>query len=124
MFIQRVDRVGHEPHFLAAELLTLVQIRVEWTARLIFNSFGSSLWMMPSSEHCATDNVYWKHFSDGSRKHLHAYHCDEHEFQTTTLDDPQIFSILKFLQSEVVYYFAPSEKPYPGNWIISNIIYE
>ncbi|KAL2551378.1 Replication factor-A C terminal domain-containing protein [Forsythia ovata] len=70
------------------------------TARLIINSFGSSLWMMPSSEHCATDNVYWKHFSDGSRKHLHAYHCDEHEFQTTTLDDPQIFSILKFLQSE------------------------
>ncbi|KAL6953257.1 hypothetical protein U1Q18_033962 [Sarracenia purpurea var. burkii] len=48
----------------------------------MFNSFGSSMWMMPFSKYCRTDNVYRKHFSDWSRKSHHTYQCDEHEYQS------------------------------------------
>ena len=55
---------------------------IQGTARLMINSFGSSMWMMPVSKYCRTDNLHWKHFSDGSRKIHHAYQCDEHEYQS------------------------------------------
>ncbi|PON34764.1 Lecithin:cholesterol/phospholipid:diacylglycerol acyltransferase [Parasponia andersonii] len=51
----------------------------EGTARLLFNSFGSSLWMMPFSKYCRAENVYSKHFSWGSRRGHHTYHCDQQE---------------------------------------------
>lgn len=51
------------------------------TARLMVNSFASSLWMLPISKYCRADNVYWKHFSGGSRKAYSTYDCDENEFQ-------------------------------------------
>lgn len=188
----------------------------EGTARMMFNSFGSSMWMMPFSKHCRTDNVYWKHFSDGNKKGHHAYHCDEHEFQTnysgwptniinieipsargeeaypsfievaqanmsgmdcgfptqlsfsarevadgtffktiseydadsqrllyqleesyhsdpvlnplTPWDRPPLKNIFCIYgidsKTEVGYYFAPSGKPYPDNWIITDVVYE
>ncbi|KAI3984736.1 hypothetical protein MKX01_039353 [Papaver californicum] len=40
----------------------------EGTARLMFNSFGSALWMMPFSKYCRSDNVYWKNFFEGKGK--------------------------------------------------------
>ncbi|XAR61067.1 Phospholipid:diacylglycerol acyltransferase [Bertholletia excelsa] len=187
----------------------------EGTARSMFNSFGSSLWMMPFSKYCRTDNVYLKHFS-GNRKSHHAYQCDEREYQTnysgwpihvvnveipsmqgndaypsalpvfqanmspmecglptqlsfsaheasngsffkaiegydpdserllhqlhkSYLDDPvlnplepwdrpplkNIFCIYGIdMKTEVGYYFAPSGKPYPDNWILTDVIYE
>ncbi|KAI4324589.1 hypothetical protein MLD38_030064 [Melastoma candidum] len=187
----------------------------EGTARLLFNSFGSSLWMMPFSKNCKADNNYWKHFSL-THKADHIYHCDEEEFQSnysgwptnlinievpsnrgfeaypsisdipeanissmecglpTQLSfsareladgtffkaiedyDPDSKRLLHQLQklyhgdpvlnpltpwerpplknvfciygvdlkTEVGYYFAPSGKPYPDNWIITDIIYE
>lgn len=189
----------------------------EGTARLMSNSFGSSLWMMPFSKYCRTDNAYWKHFSSGSRKGHMAYHCDEHEFQSnysgwptnivnieipsahggddaypsfadaaqanfsgmecgfptqlsfsarevsdgtlfkamedydpdsqrllyqldksyhrdpvlnplTPWDRPPLKNIFCIygidMKTEVGYYFAPSGKPYPDNWIITDVIYE
>ncbi|KAJ0113187.1 hypothetical protein Patl1_01731 [Pistacia atlantica] len=53
----------------------------EGTARLMSNSFGSTLWMMPFSKHCKGDNTYWKHFSGNTRKGHHTYQCDVQEFQ-------------------------------------------
>ncbi|KAL5863796.1 hypothetical protein ACOSQ3_001310 [Xanthoceras sorbifolium] len=53
----------------------------EGTARLMFNSFGSSLWMMPISEYCTADSIYWKHFSGAIKKDRPTYHCDEQEFR-------------------------------------------
>lgn len=188
----------------------------EGTARLMFNSFGSSLWMMPFSKYCRADNIYWKHFFEGRGVHNHSYHCDDMEFQTnfsgwptdlvnievpyvrganiypsiselaqttpstsecmlpTQLSfsarevsdgtffkaiedyDPESKRLLYQLQklyhgdpvlnpltpwdrpplknifciygidrkTEVGYYFAPSGKPYPDNWIITDVIYE
>lgn len=187
----------------------------EGTARLMFNSFGSSIWMMPFSKYCRTDSAYWKHFSDGSKKSHHAYKCDEREHQSnysgwpTNVVNVEIPSVqgvdaypsimevcqanmsmecglptqLSFsahevsdgtffkaiedydpdskrllhqlynsyhgdpvlnplvpwdrpplknifciygidLKTEVGYYFAPSGKPYPDNWIITDVIYE
>ncbi|XP_073064787.1 phospholipid--sterol O-acyltransferase-like isoform X1 [Primulina eburnea] len=188
----------------------------EGTARLMFNSFGSSLWMMPFSKNCRTDNIYLKHFSSGSKKGHFAYRCDEYEFnsnysgwptniinieipsargdeaypssigvaqanmsdmecgfptqlsfsareisdgtffKTITDYDPDSQRILFQLEesyhgdpvlnpftpwdrpplknifciygidskTEVGYYFAPSGKPYPDNWIITDVIYE
>ncbi|CAI0385815.1 unnamed protein product [Linum tenue] len=54
----------------------------EGTARLMFNSFSSSLWMMPQSKYCTSDNPYWKHFSGGFRKKNQTYHCEEQEYRT------------------------------------------
>ena len=51
------------------------------TARLMFNSFGSSLWMMPFSKHCRADDMYQKHFSHRSRSSRQTYQCDEEEFR-------------------------------------------
>lgn len=48
----------------------------------MFNTFGSSIWMLPFSKYCTTDNVYRRHFSGGNRKNHHAYHCDEHEHRS------------------------------------------
>ncbi|KAM6565070.1 hypothetical protein CsatB_025068 [Cannabis sativa] len=189
----------------------------EGTARLLFNSFGSSLWMMPFSKYCRAENVYSKHFSwGGSRKSHQTYFCDEQEFQLnfsgwptniinieipsthgleaypsiteiaesnlTSMEcglptqlsfsaremsdgtffkaiedyDPDSKRLLYQLQklyhgdpvlnpltpwerppiknvfciygidlkTEVGYYFAPSGKPYPDNWIITDVIYE
>ncbi|RAL43450.1 hypothetical protein DM860_012591 [Cuscuta australis] len=188
----------------------------EGTARLMSNSFGSSLWMLPFSKYCKTDNVYSLHFSGRSRKGNHAFHCDEHEYQAnysgwptniinieirpnkgdeaypsfveiaesdssgmecglpTQLSfsarevsdgtlfqaiadyDPDSQRLLHMLEksyhgdpvlnpltpwerpplknifciygidlkTEVGYYLAPSGKPYPDNWIITDVIYE
>ncbi|XP_058198145.1 phospholipid--sterol O-acyltransferase isoform X2 [Rhododendron vialii] len=188
----------------------------EGTARLLYNSFGSSMWMMPFSKYCRTDNIYWKHFNSGSRKNHHTYQCDAHEYQlnfsgwpTNVVNIeipsiqgvdtyPSIFEVaqanmsimecglptqLSFsarevsdgtffkaiedydpeskrllyqlyktyhgdpvlnplapwdrpplknifciygidAKTEVGYYFAPSGKPYPDNWIITDVIYE
>ncbi|XP_030499846.2 phospholipid--sterol O-acyltransferase isoform X2 [Cannabis sativa] len=189
----------------------------EGTARLLFNSFGSSLWMMPFSKYCRAENVYSKHFSwGGSRKSHQTYFCDEQEFRLnfsgwptniinieipsthgleaypsiteiaesnlTSMEcglptqlsfsaremsdgtffkaiedyDPDSKRLLYQLQklyhgdpvlnpltpwerppiknvfciygidlkTEVGYYFAPSGKPYPDNWIITDVIYE
>ncbi|KAJ6680809.1 hypothetical protein OIU79_020326 [Salix purpurea] len=52
----------------------------EGTARLMFNSFASSLWMMPFSKYCRADNSYCRHFAGGFRKGHHTYHCEEKEF--------------------------------------------
>ncbi|CAN4093204.1 unnamed protein product [Withania somnifera] len=188
----------------------------EGTARLMFNTFGSSIWMLPFSKYCTTDNVYWMHFSGGNRKDHHAYQCDEHErqlkysgwptniinievpsirgneaypsfvetaqtnlsgmecgfptqlsFSAREVSDGTFFKAIKDydpdserllhllkksyhadpilnpltpwerpplknifciygvdLKTEVGYYFAPSGKPYPDNWIITDVIYE
>lgn len=56
--------------------------RFQGTARLMFNSFASSLWMMPFSKNCRADTAYSKHFSGRSRKGHHIYHCEEQEFQS------------------------------------------
>lgn len=188
----------------------------EGTARLLFNSFASSLWMMPFSKYCSGDNKYWN--IDEKHKDVHrTYRCDEKEFKSnysgwptniihidipsvtpgengaypsitdlgqlkpsmecglsTQLSfsareisdgtffkaiedyDPDSKRILHHLQksyhddpvlnpltpwdrpplknvfciygidmkTEVGYYFAPSGKPYPDNWIITDITYE
>lgn len=48
----------------------------------MYNSFGSSLWLMPFSKYCKADNIYWKHFYEGRKGHHHTHHCDEVEFKT------------------------------------------
>ncbi|WOK95390.1 phospholipid--sterol O-acyltransferase [Canna indica] len=188
----------------------------EGTARLMFNSFGSSLWLMPFSKYCKADNIYWKDFYEGRRGHYHTHHCDEMEFKSkysgwptnvinielpsvhgveaypsistvaedmassnecgkpvqlsfnarevsdgtffkaiedydphskrllyqlqnfyqgdpvlnplTPWDRPPLKNIFCIygtnLKTEVGYYFAPSGKPYPDNWIITDVIYE
>ncbi|KAK3159437.1 hypothetical protein QOZ80_2AG0150090 [Eleusine coracana subsp. coracana] len=188
----------------------------EGTARLMFNSFGSSLWLMPFSKYCKADNIYWKHFFEGKGGCAHRQQCDEMEyishysgwptdivsievptvrdvsvypsitditenitsimecgkptllsfsarevsdgtlFKTIEDYDPQskalLYQLEKYyqgdpvlnpltpwerppiknvfciygidLKTEVGYYFAPSGKPYPDNWIITDIIYE
>ncbi|CAO2824331.1 unnamed protein product [Amaranthus hypochondriacus] len=186
----------------------------EGTARLMFNSFGSSMWMLPFSKNCKTDNTYLKHFSEKRRESHHAYHCEDEEFkgnysgwptklvnieipsihssdaypsvmdvmENTSMEcslptqlsftareisdgtffkaiedyDPDSERLLHQLQksyhgdpvvnpltpwdrpplknvfciygielkTEVGYYVAPSGKPYPDNWIITDFIYE
>ncbi|KAI8523095.1 hypothetical protein RHMOL_Rhmol13G0047500 [Rhododendron molle] len=188
----------------------------EGTARLLYNSFGSSMWMMPFSKYCRTENIYWKHFNAGIRKSHHTYQCDAREYQlnfsgwpTNVVNVeipsmrgvdayPSVFEVAqanmsimecglptqlsfsarevsdgtffkaiedydpeskRFLhqlhksyhgdpvlnplapwdrpplknifciygidaKTEVGYYFAPSGKPYPDNWIITDVIYE
>ncbi|XVF81028.1 hypothetical protein PTKIN_Ptkin15bG0123500 [Pterospermum kingtungense] len=188
----------------------------EGTARLMFNSFGSSLWMMPFSKYCRADGMYLKHFSGGVRKGHHTYQCEQKEFQSnysgwptniinieipsthgfdaypsvsefvqtnlsgmecglptqlsfsareisdgtffkaiedydsdsnrilhqlkksyhddpvlnplTPWDRPPIKNVFCIYgidsRTEVGYYFAPSSKPYPDNWIITDVIYE
>ncbi|MBA0708664.1 hypothetical protein Golax_023760 [Gossypium laxum] len=188
----------------------------EGTARLMFNSFGSSLWMMPFSKYCRADAMYLKHFSGGIRKGPNAYQCEQKEFQSnysgfstniinieipstrgidaypsvselsqtnfssmecglptqlsfsareisdgtffkaiedydsdskrtlhqlkqsyhddpvlnplTPWDRPPIKNVFCIYgvdsRTEVGYYFAPSGKPYPDNWIITDVIYE
>ncbi|CAI0434557.1 unnamed protein product [Linum tenue] len=190
--------------------------RSQGTARLMFNSFSSSLWMIPHSKYCTSDNPYWKHFSGGFRKKNQTYHCEEQEYRSnysgwpTNLVNIEIPSIPGFdaypslqemvetnlsamecglptqlsfsarevadgtlfraiedydsdtkrllyqlqksyhgdpvlnpltpwerppiknifciygvdLKTEVGYYFAPSGKPYPDNWIITDVVYE
>uniref|UniRef100_J3LIA1 Phospholipid--sterol O-acyltransferase n=1 Tax=Oryza brachyantha TaxID=4533 RepID=J3LIA1_ORYBR len=188
----------------------------EGTARLMFNAFGSSLWLMPFSEYCKADNIYWKHFFEGKGGCHHRQQCDEMEYRsdysgwptnlvsievptvrdmeaypsvmdtteniTSSMEcgkptllsfsarevsdgtlfktikdwDPQSVGLLHQLEkyyqgdpvlnpltpwerppiknvfciygidskTEVGYYFAPSGKPYPDNWIITDILYE
>ncbi|XP_017985177.1 PREDICTED: phospholipid--sterol O-acyltransferase isoform X2 [Theobroma cacao] len=188
----------------------------EGTARLMFNSFGSSLWMMPFSKYCRADGKYLKHFSGGIRKDHHTYQCEQEEFHSnysgwptniinieipsirgfdaypsvsefaetnlssmecglptqlsfsardvsdgtffkaiedydsdskrilyqlkksyhddpvlnpfTPWDRPPIKNVFCIYgidsKTEVGYYFAPSGKPYPDNWIITDVIYE
>ncbi|CAN1131532.1 Phospholipid--sterol O-acyltransferase, partial [Linum perenne] len=190
--------------------------RSQGTARLMFNSFGSSSWMMPISKYCRSDNPYWKHFSGGFRRNNQTYHCEEQEFRSdysgwptnlvnieipstrgfdaypslsemvetnfsslecglptqlsfsarevadgtlfraiedydsdskrllyqlqksyhgdpvvnplTPWERPPIKNIFCIYgvdsKTEVGYYFAPSGKPYPDNWIITDVIYE
>jgi len=55
----------------------------EGTARLLSNSFASSLWLMPFSKNCKGDNTFWTHFSGGAaKKDKRVYHCDEEEYQS------------------------------------------
>ncbi|GER24952.1 phosphatidylcholine-sterol acyltransferase, partial [Striga asiatica] len=188
----------------------------EGTARLMFNSFGSSLWMLPFSKHCRVEHTYLKHFSGKSKKGNLAYVCDDQEFQAnysgwptniinieiptvrgdeaypsfigaaqanlsdveygfptqlsfsarevsdgtffrtiadydtdsqrvmyqleesyhgdpvlnplTPWDRPPLKNIFCIYgidsKTEVGYYFAPSGKPYPDNWIITDVIFE
>ncbi|KAM7253717.1 hypothetical protein ACFE04_031399 [Oxalis oulophora] len=188
----------------------------EGTARLMFNSFGSSLWMIPFSPYCRQDNTYLKHFSGVTTKSHDTYQCSEeeaqsnysgwptniinieipainpydaypavpglietnlssmecglptqlsfsahevsdgtlfkaisdydseskrnlHQLQKLYLSDPvlnpltpwerpplrNVFCIYGIdLKTEIGYYVAPSGKPYPDNWIITDIIYE
>ncbi|XP_031484121.1 phospholipid--sterol O-acyltransferase isoform X2 [Nymphaea colorata] len=174
----------------------------EGTARLMFNSFGSSLWLTPFSKYCRADNTYWKHFFDGKGRGEHRSHCDDREFRSNYSaigtaypsfsdeasavnsdmecglpirlsfsarevsdgtffkaiqdfdpdsqrllymlqklyhDDPvlnpltpwdrpplkNIFCIYGVdMKTEVGYHFAPSGKPYPDNWIVTDVIYE
>ncbi|XP_062148856.1 phospholipid--sterol O-acyltransferase isoform X2 [Alnus glutinosa] len=188
----------------------------EGTARLLINSFASSLWMLPFSKYCRADNAYRRHFYGESRHGYQIYHCEDEEFRSnfsgfptniinieipstrgfdaypsvaevaeTNLsnaecglptqlsfsareiadgtvfkaiedydpdskrllyqlkksyhDDPilnpltpwdrppikNIFCIYGIdMKTEVGYYFAPSGKPYPDNWIITDVIFE
>lgn len=188
----------------------------EGTARMLFNSFASSVWMIPFSRYCRADSAYSKHFSRGTRKGHHTYHCDEQEsqknfsgwptniinievpsynefgaypsmseiaqanfssmecelptqlsFSAREISDGTFFKAIEDydpdskrllyqlqksyhedpvlnpltpqerppiknvfciygtdLKTEVGYYFAPSGKPYPDNWIITDVIYE
>lgn len=80
------------------------------TARSMFSSFGSSLWMMPFSKYCRADNKYWKHFSGGTRKDHHIHQCDEQEFRSnysgwpTNLINIEIPSIRgRTLDSHVIF---------------------
>jgi hypothetical protein len=61
--------------------LSCILARYQGTARLMFNSFASSLWMMPFSKYCRTDNSYCRHFAGGFRKGHHTYQCEEQEFR-------------------------------------------
>ncbi|CAI0386181.1 unnamed protein product [Linum tenue] len=206
------------PSMLEERDLYFHNLKSQGTARLMFNSFSSSLWMMPQSKYCTSDNPYWKHFSGGFRKKNQTYHCEEQEYRTnysgwptnlvnieipsipgrrfdaypslqdmletnfsalecglptqlsfsahevadgtlfraiedydsdtkrllyqlqksyhgdpvvnplTRWDRPPIKNIFCIygidLKTEVGYYFAPSGKPYPDNWIITDVIYE
>ncbi|XP_020599211.1 phospholipid--sterol O-acyltransferase [Phalaenopsis equestris] len=188
----------------------------EGTARMLYNSFGSSLWLMPFSKYCKADNVYWKHFFDGNGDHWRTNQCDDVEFRSnysgwptdvinieipsvrgsdvypsmpevsqdltpnmecgrpiqlafsarevsdgtffkaiedfdqdserllhhlrkyyqgdpvlnplTPWDRPPLKNIFCIygidMKTEVGYYYAPSGKPYPDNWIITDIVYE
>ncbi|XP_020531050.1 phospholipid--sterol O-acyltransferase isoform X1 [Amborella trichopoda] len=189
----------------------------EGTARLMYNSFGSSLWLLPFSEHCRADNSHWRHLFDGKVRGNNTSHCADVEFQlnfsgwpadiinievpskmgnssaypsfaeeanavTSEMecgmpvqlsfsarelsdgtffkaiedydpdserllyqlqklyhDDPvlnpltpwdrpplkNIFCIYGVdMKTEVGYHFAPSGKPYPDNWIVTDVIYE
>ncbi|KAJ6853163.1 phospholipid--sterol O-acyltransferase [Iris pallida] len=183
----------------------------EGTARLMVNSFASTLWLMPFSKYCKTDNIYWKHFFEGKKGHPHTHRCDDAEFLSnfsawptdlvnvelpsmqvdgaypsvtgvasmecarpiqlsfsarevsdgtffkaiedydpdakkvlhqlqkyyqsdpvlnplTPWDRPPLKNIFCIygidLKTEVGYYFAPSGKPYPDNWINTDVIYE
>ncbi|MFS7903413.1 putative lecithin:cholesterol/phospholipid:diacylglycerol acyltransferase [Helianthus anomalus] len=165
------------------------------TARLMFNSFGSSLWMSPFSYHCTSEKVYSKHFSGGRRKKHSVYQCDDLEYRLNysgfptniisieilfvveaylsfgdkmqanlsnmecgvptqlsffareiayatffkaiedydpdrkrllyQLDKPPLKNIFCIYgvdsRTEVGYYFAPSGKPYPDNWIMTDV---
>ncbi|CAN0885821.1 Phospholipid--sterol O-acyltransferase [Linum grandiflorum] len=200
--------------FVLTHVYTLA--RSQGTARLMFNSFASSLWMLPLSKYCRSDNPYWKYFSGGFRMNNHTYNCEEQEYQSnysgwptnvvnieipsvpgfdaypslsemvetnfsgmecglptqlsfsarevadgtlfraiedydsdskrllyqlqksyhgdpvvnplTPWDRPPIKNIFCIYgvdsKTEVGYYFAPSGKPYPDNWIITDVIYE
>lgn len=59
-----------------------VLLKYQGTARLMFNSFGSSLWMLPFSKYCRTEDPCTKHFSSVRRKNNHVSRCDEHEFSS------------------------------------------
>ncbi|XP_042472424.1 phospholipid--sterol O-acyltransferase-like isoform X2 [Zingiber officinale] len=226
-YIQWLDEHVHAyfavgaPHLGSTEALKASLIGVtfglpiaEGTARLMQNSFGSSLWLIPFSKYCKADNIYWKHFYEGKKGHYHTHHCDEVEFKTmysgwptdivnielpsapefeaypsiskvaqeTSMEcgrpdqlsfnarevsdgtlfkaiedyDPDskrlLYQLHNFYQgdpvlnpltpwerpplknifciygidskTEVGYYFAPSGKPYPDNWIMTDVVYE
>ncbi|WOG81734.1 hypothetical protein DCAR_0100885 [Daucus carota subsp. sativus] len=186
----------------------------EGTARLMSSSFGSSLWMLPHSKYCKTDNMYWKYISGRSKKDHQVYYCDKEEFRTKysgwptnvvnieipsgsgsaymsfgsadgnlSSNECRLPTLLSFsardvsngnffkaikdydpdseralyqlnksyhedpvmnpltpwerpplknvfciygvdLRTEVGYYYAPSGKPYPDNWMKTDVIYE
>ncbi|KAJ0053490.1 hypothetical protein Pint_01686 [Pistacia integerrima] len=70
-----------EHEIFEKKVALVCSLRYQGTARLMSNSFGSTLWMMPFSKHCKGDNTYWKHFSGNTRKGHHTYQCDVQEFQ-------------------------------------------
>ncbi|KAG0475966.1 hypothetical protein HPP92_012405 [Vanilla planifolia] len=188
----------------------------EGTARLLYNSFGSSLWLMPFSKHCKANNIHWNNDLEEMGNYRHTLLCDDIEFQSNYSDwptdvinievpsikggnaflsKPEVFQdvtlnlecskptqltfsarevsdgtffkaiedfdqdserllylLRKYYQgdpvlnpltpwdrpplknvfciygidmkTEVGYYFAPSGKPYPDNWIITDVVYE
>lgn len=64
-------------------MLVIYLCENQGTARLMVNSFASTVWMMPFSKYCKADNIYWKHFSGGRRRAHQTYECDENEFQVS-----------------------------------------
>ncbi|KAL0865624.1 hypothetical protein Bca101_044742 [Brassica carinata] len=148
----------------------------EGTARLLSNSFASSLWMMPFSKNCKGDNTFWTHFSGGAaKKSKHVYHCTDEEYQSKysgwptniinieipspngldaypsvteavkanmtnmecglptllsftarELADGTLFKAIKDYDpdSARMLHQLKNGKPYPDNWIITDVIYE
>ncbi|KAJ1692390.1 hypothetical protein LUZ63_009088 [Rhynchospora breviuscula] len=192
----------------------------EGTARLMYNSYGSSMWLNPFSQYCRADNIQWKwkRFFEGKESDRHRYHCEETQsdwgwpnwptdlinievprypamgayptmpmpqmaqnmtlpmeyenpvllsFSPKDVSDGTLFKAIKEFEpesqrllyqlenyykndpvlnpltpwerpplknifciygidskTEVGYYFAPSGKPYPDNWLITDVLYE
>lgn len=90
----------------------IIFLRHQGTARLMFNSFASSLWMMPFSKYCRASNKYWKHFSGGKQVGTNTYHCDEEEFKSNFSGWPtKIINIeIPSTRGEIVETFAFSSK--------------
>lgn len=89
-------------------MLIIIFLRYQGTARLMFNSFASSLWMMPFSKNCRTDNKYWNHFSGGRHVGRHTYHCDEQESKSNSSGWPtKIINIeIPSTRGKIGYSFA------------------
>ncbi|KAJ3672118.1 hypothetical protein LUZ60_006839 [Juncus effusus] len=51
----------------------------EGTARLMYNSFGSSMWLNPFSHCCKSDNLQWKKYFENKDEtdRKHKYKCEE-----------------------------------------------
>jgi hypothetical protein len=47
----------------------------------MYNSYGSSMWLNPFSQHCRADNIQWKwkRFFEGKDSDRHKYHCEDTE---------------------------------------------
>lgn len=61
-----------------------IDLILQGTARLMYNSYGSSMWLNPFSQHCRADNIQWKwkRFFEGKDSDRHKYHCEETDSHT------------------------------------------